>query len=249
MHNNNNNNLKSCVNDFIDELNSVENEYSKNEKCFIRGSFISKAIQIIGIIGNTYCRIEHHNDKSNRKTLLDTTDAFVVGFTLFDIGLGYLKNNSDKKCHDNIRDHYSIYSGKLSKLNNKDAIHDSTLAYNQFLRQKIESNTFILPDFLKYIEECISNLTKRLFNKSFCFEEIIKFFDSNNKFPTLITFSQSALCAYQNLASVAQFKLVIIFTCFVVCFHVVHICKIYTSQCDLKQNIHKFKESIKSYVN
>ena len=28
MHNNNNNNLKSCVNDFIDELNSVENEYS-----------------------------------------------------------------------------------------------------------------------------------------------------------------------------------------------------------------------------
>jgi hypothetical protein len=250
MHNNNNN-LKSCVNDFIDQLNSIENEYSKNEKYFVTGSFFSKLFQI-GIIGfglNTYCRINHHNDKNNRKTLIDTTDALAVGSTLLDIGLGYLKNNLDEKCHDNIRDYYSIYSVNLSKLADKDAIHDSTLAYNQFLRRKIESNTFILPDFLKYLEQCISNLTKRLFNKSFSFKEIINFFDSNNKIPTLITFSQSALCAYQNLPSAAQFKLVIIFTFFVVCFHVVHFYKIYTSQCDLKQNIHKFKESIKSYAN
>ena len=74
-------------------------------------------------------------------------------------------------------------------------------------------------------------------------------FDSNNKIPTLITLSQSALYGYQNLPSVVQFKLVIIFTCFVVCFHVVHLFKIYAGQCDLKQNIHKFKESIKSYAN
>ena len=184
--------------------------------------------------------------------MLDTTDALAVGSTFLDIGLGILKNKSDEKCHDNIRDYYSIYSGNLSKLRNSDAtdaIHDSTLAYNQFLRRKIQSNTSILPDFLKYLEECISNLTKRLFNKSFSFKEITGFFDSNNKIPTLITLSQSALYGYQNLPSVVQFKLVIIFTCFVVCFHVVHLFKIYAGQCDLKQNIHKFKESIKSYAN